>query len=194
MLMDLLRLIRFSCLVAATAAVAVCADPADNILLDRTDPRGGWKGFGMGFDDAGVNLKENEIVLHATWSNSTWGVGMKFDLRDTLDGRTVRAVRFRVRTENGSRSRVYAGLSTVDGASVEISRKRALEIGKSWQIVDFPVSEMVYEEPDLNSRMFTDGDWKNIKSVKLLFTKPDRQSANQEKIIIRRPELVLNSE
>ncbi len=163
----------------------------ENILLLNNDLLGGWQIFGYGIMDRSADIESKEILLNVSWSESIWGVGGMYTLPQPVDGHKLYALRARVRTLNGTSTQVYAGVSTADDANLIIPRSDAIEITDEWQVVTFPITDMIKDKPNIDSPTFTMSDWDKIQIVKLLFTKPEDEPATDlEDISIQSPELI----
>jgi len=164
---------------------------AEHLLFKPDHPKGGWRGFGVGYDDSTVNLRKNEIQIIANWKRATWGVGMMFSLDQPIDGKGIKAIRAKVKSSNGSPITIFAGLSTKNDANIEVPRNKALEITNKWQIFEFPVREMVPLKPSHDAPLFSDSDWQKIQLIKLIITKPATTTISEDVIFVRNPEFVL---
>ena len=162
-------------------------------LLIRTGAaHGGWTGFGTGFQDIAFDVDDQELVVHCDWDSATWGLAIMFSLDKQINGRKIKAIRAKVKTMNGSKTHFYTGMSTVDDATIELSRHKALELTDTWRIYELPVIEMESLQPEEGARIFDDGDWDRIRIVKLLFTKPKGTDIPKDVIVIRNPEIVFH--
>ncbi len=159
------------------------------LLIDPDHRRGGWQGFGTGLDDAGFDKGKNEIVLQVNWARASWGVGVMHTLENPVDGRAIYAIRVKVKSRKGSKTKIYAGLATKEDATMELPREKSIAVTDQWQIIEFPISEMIFKKPELTSQKFGPDDWEKLQIVKLLFT---RQNNNDSKdtIYIAKPKIV----
>jgi hypothetical protein len=164
------------------------------ILMTHGHAKGGWQGFGLGFEDSAINVKEKEIKIHVNWERATWGIGMFHTLPQPINGKNIRAVRIKAKTEKGSQTKIYTGVATKDDASMEILRKKALPLTDQWQNFEFPISEMVISKPEATSRSFAESDWEKIQIFKLLLAKPEQGQVMRDVIMIRSPELIMMNE
>ncbi len=152
------------------------------------DLAGNWKMFGNGLLDSNTDYVRNEIELDVGWPASTWGIGVMFTTESVADIGPNSAINIEIRSERGSQTRVYAGVSTLDDANLELDRRKAKPVTQAWQKFTFPVSEMVGAKPERTSRTFQETDLMRIQSYKLLFTKPDG-GIKYDKIRIRNPKI-----
>ena len=164
-----------------------------NITLIKNEPKAGWKFFGGGLLDHGFNKSKSEIMANIDWSQSTWGVGCMHTLSNPVGENKPTAIRVKIRTEKGSATKVYAGVSTKNDANMAISRSDAISVTDTWQTVTFPISNLVKDMPNKSSMRFMDSDWKKIQTIKLLFTKPETGKALRDDIVIRDPELIFDT-
>ena len=93
-----------------------------------------------------------------------------------------------IKTEMGTNTLVYAGVSTIDDANLELRRFGAEALANRWQTFSFPISEMVGAQPQASSRKFITADQKRIRIIKFLFTKPTT-GGESERITIRNPRI-----
>ncbi len=164
------------------------------VLMTQGHAKGGWQGFGLGFEDSAINVKEKEIKIHVNWERATWGIGTIHSLPLPMNGKNIRAIRIKAKTEKGSQTKIYTGVATKDDASMEIERKKALPLTDQWQNFEFPVSEMVISKPEATSRSFLSADWEKIQIFKVLFAKPEKGQVMRDVILIRNPELIMTNE
>lgn len=153
--------------------------------------KGGWQGFGVGFDDSSANVKNNEIQIHVDWSRATWGIGVMYKLPESMNGKKIKALRVKIKSMKGSLTSVFAGVAAKDDVSIEMEKKKAFNLSDQWQIFEFPFSEMKVSKPGSNSKIFAESDWGNIQKVKFLFTKPSEVDVNKDVLLVRKPEFVL---
>ncbi len=159
-------------------------------LLDDTE-KGGWQFFGFGILDSGFDNTNNEIVIDVDWNSSNWGIGGMYDLGQPIDGRKIKEIRIKVKTDKGTETKIFGGFSTPDDANISIDSNMAFEIIDQWQIISLPVSHMRPTKPSKDSPNFSDDDWSKIQITKILFLKPKSPSNVQGKIYIKDPELIL---
>ena len=67
------------------------------LLFDTQRQKGGWKGFGSGFDDIILYQKRNEIIVATSWERCTWGVGVLYVLDQPRGTKTVEKLSFKVK-------------------------------------------------------------------------------------------------
>jgi len=162
----------------------------NQILLDLDHPKGGWIGFGSGLDDVGFDMKSKEVLIHCNWPHCSWGLGVMFQLGAPINSRQIQSIRVKVRSNKGSKTMIYAGLSTLNDATLELSRKKALMVTDKWQYFEFPVNYMAPVKAEATSPDFQKAHQTQIHVVKLLFTQPYKGRIEIDQLLIRRPEIV----
>jgi len=131
---------------------------ADVELVEDDRPKGGWFFFGNGLLDSGYRPESGELMMDVGWGYATWRVGGLFKLPAPINATQIDSFRVDVKTVNGSETRGYAAVSTIDDANMAIPRTKALTISTKWQTVTFRFAEMKPDKPERNSRDFTEGD------------------------------------
>ena len=163
----------------------------DSFSLLKPGPKGGWFIFGYGVMDSASEPGNKGFLIDVDWSKSVWGVGSMFSMEKPVKGKKLKAVRAKVKTMNGSKTKVFAAISTKDDANLVSSSTKAFPLTDQWQLFTFPISGMIKSKPDITSRMFTNDDWNNIQIVKLLFAKAN-SGKMKDKIFVHSPELVFD--
>ena len=163
----------------------------DNISLLNPGPKAGWFIFGYGVMDSASEPGNQGFLIDVDWSKSVWGVGSMFTMEKPINGKKLKGIRAKVKTMNGSKTKVFAAISTKDDANLVSGRAKAFPVTDQWQLFTFPISGMIKRKPDITSRMFTNDDWNNIQIVKFLFTKAN-SGVVKDKIFVKSPELVFD--
>ncbi len=163
----------------------------DNISLLKPAAKGGWFVFGYGVMDSASEPGNSGFLIDLDWSKSVWGVGAMFNMNDPVKGKKLKAVRAKIKTLSGSKTKVFAAVATKDDANLVYNKNKAFEVSDDWQVFTFPVSGMIKDKPDITSRLFTDDDWNKIQVVKILFTKATT-GVMKDKIFVQDPELVFD--
>jgi hypothetical protein len=158
-------------------------------LLITSDKNAGWRAFGVGVLDSTGNTDKEVFSIDIDWKLSTWGVGCMHVMKESVKGKKLKGIRVKVKTANGSQTKVFAAVSTIDDANLVFKKSKAFPVTDRWLLFTFPVSGMIKSKPDVTSRMFTDDDWDMIQIVKFLFTKAD-SGVMKDKIFIQSPELI----
>ncbi len=163
----------------------------DSIPLLNDSERGGWRFFGYGLLDSGIDENNGEIVVDVDWNSSNWGIGGMYELRRPIDGRNIKEIRIKVKTTHGTETKFFGGFATHDDANISIDNNMAFEIIDQWQIISLPISQMRPTKPSKHSPNFSDEDWNKIQIVKILFLKPQSATNKLEKIYIKDPEIIV---
>ncbi len=170
---------------------AASAGP-QSVTLIRDVARGGWQCFGYGALDNGANPSRNEARIQADWGRATWGIGMRYQLAEPVDGRTVSSVRVDVRSQRGVGTRIHAAVATAFDATLELNRTNAVPVTESWQTVEFQVGDMHKTRPEKISPEFHAEDMARIQVVKFLLSKPDDGVLGTDTIYFRNPQLIFD--
>ncbi len=177
-----------SSFVAVTMAATVNAGTS---LLNENTPLGGWRGIGTGYADGTADMDLKEIQIDVIWSNATWGVGLLYALKPSINGKKVKAIKVEIRTVEGSMTKVIGGLASENNAHIAQNARLAEKITNTWRTVTFPVAEMRPDKPEKNSPKFGSKDWTSVNLVKLIFMKPESGEIDSDIIRVRNPELVM---
>ena len=160
-------------------------------LMSKDKKKGGWLVFGNGVLDSSVDSKTKKIIIDLDWGESKWGLGCMYDLGAPLGDKKVQNIRLKVKTKNGSGTRLYAGVATADDANLVHPRPLAFKVTKEWQEILVSISKMIPDMPNANSQVFNNkDDYEKIQSIKILFTKPSESSPKNDRISILNPELI----
>ena len=160
------------------------------VSMMKESTYGGWQAFGFGVMHWQVKPKNREIYIDIGWHGANWGIGGSYVLDKPIDGKSLHAIRLKVKTFGGTKTSVYAGLATKDGANLIIDSEKALPVTKTWQTISIPLFNLKPYKPDAASIAFTAEDWNHIEIIKILFTKPENSQYLDEKIVIRDPVLI----
>ena len=163
---------------------------ANTRVLINSEPKGGWRLFGSGLLDSAVDIPKSEIIINVDWMKSSWGIGGMFTWDAPIIDKNLSAIQVDVRTKKGSKTKIYAGMATKKDANLIFPRTKAKDVTNQWQTFIFTVSEMIKDMPNASSVEFTDGDWRKIQIIKVLFTTPEKKDVPRDDILIRNPELI----
>ncbi len=153
-----------------------------------------WLLFGHGVQDSSINAGIGEVVIDVNWQQAAWGVGGLIAFDQPIDGRRVTSLVVEVMTLNGMPTRVVAGVATADDAHMIFPHDRGYEVTSRMQTLTFPFADFVRDKPEVTSRDFAVSDWQKVQQVKLLFLKPESDSAGDDRIFIRNPILVMTED
>ncbi len=151
--------------------------------------RDNWKTFGTGVLGSEVDSDNNILAVEVSWYDSQWGVGVMVTSGEPLKSNEPLEFKFDIRGNQGSGTRVYAGVSTLDDANLELRLHDSKKVTSEWTTFSFNVSNMVKSFPQMTSRHFSNDDMKRIQILKLLFTNPLNENYS-EKLEIRNPRIV----
>lgn len=175
-------------MMTCAAGVAYAGGKTESLIADG--PKGGWQIFGHGVLDSVGDMDAKEVLIDVNWSQSTWGVGGMFVTKKAINAKKLKAIRVEAKTMSGSKPRVFGGISTPDDANMVLGPDNGIEIGSEFREVTLPVAQMKKDKPDVTSRMFTSNDWDKVQVFKILFSKPQSNAPEQDKIVFRNPELI----
>lgn len=183
-------------LVARTILFLVLLAPhgamAGTPLFNENHATGGWSGFGSGFQDMSAQMDAREVQIQVNWAMAGWGLGIRYTLPELVGERKIKALRAKIRTANGSKTKVYIGLSTDDDATIELDAVKALEVSDEWQIFEIPVFDMKVVQTEANTRSFSDLDMARVRTVKFLFRPPMDKQIEVDTIHLRNAEILFN--
>jgi len=182
-----------ACMLGYLTTVSGSEEEGSSQLLINDEEKGGWRAFGHGIQDSAFSRDSKEFLLDLNWSKSTWGVGCMYTLDQPLKDKKLQEIRVKVKSEFGSKAKVRAGIATMDDANLVYDPNAAIEVGSKWQEIVFPVSKMVFDMPNPDSRAFTRDQHPNTQIIKFLFAKPTNIKLATDKIYLRNPQLIFES-
>jgi len=160
------------------------------VSMMKNSTYGGWQAFGLGVMDWQVKAIDRELYIDIGWHQASWGIGGLYVLDKPIDGKSLHAIRFKIKSVGGTKTSVYAGLATKDDANLIIDLENAIPVTEKWQTILLPMFNLKPFKPDATSIAFTAEDWNHIEIIKILLTKPENSQYLDEKIIIRNPVLI----
>jgi hypothetical protein len=161
-----------------------------NQLLIGEGTKAGWTIFGQGVLDSSAQPQSGEVTVDVGWLESVWGIGCFYTTPQPVNGKKLKAIQVSVKTVNGSKTKIFAAVSTMDDANLVLDIGNAKDITAEAQTITINVAELIKDKPDVTSRTFTDADWDKIQVIKLLFAKPVGDNTEQDRIIIQNPTLI----
>ena len=164
---------------------------AGNMLAQSSEPAfsepdWSWRIFGDGFFGGSAIKRKSEILIDANWVNASWGVGLSYILKWPEKSRELDNFRIDIKTTNGSKMKVYAGLFTKAEANKVQDLELASEVTQEWQTYEFEVISMhSHTLTRFSPSSGSVAEKNNVLVISLFFMKPETLELGADTIIVR---------
>lgn len=171
------------CLKISVILLLICAAFEDDPGLSASTESVGWQAFGFGVLGSTVSEDQQQIGIHVDWKRADWGVGCQITMDSDVNIKEASEIRFRTWTDNGSETKVYLEVKTIDNTQLVYPVNQAKPVSAESQEFRIPLAEMVHSKQNPT-------ELASISKIKILFTKPEDSGSYLDIIHVSNPELI----